>query len=528
MVLLLSLLSLSFAFKVDPETTHFIDDFGRFSLFHGVNVVVKIPPYLPTTDSFDPQMSLSSEDIVYLQKWGFNFVRLGVMWQAVETAPGVFDLDYLEKVDAIIRQLGEAGIYTLVDAHQDVMLRKLCGEGAPSFYFKDLDTSCDYNLWSKAMGFLGFCKTMKSFDLTYGDDGFPTLESCLKHPFPEYYQTVEASSAFEQLYNNTDGVLDHFLGFWDSVTGYFKGNPYVIGYDVFNEPLAANWWRDISYLFPQKFDREVLTAFYEKANTVIRQHTTEQQVFFEPPQTDVLPFFHGLVEHVGFPSAPGGAQDAGFQVLNDHTYCCQIGKDICKTGEPTLEEAQTCKDFHLRRIGARAEDARRLKTGIFFTEFGACSDSVACGQEITSVTEAADVNLVSWAYWMYKGYQDFTTTGSLTEGLFYTDGSAQPVKIAALSRTYAQFVQGNPESMKFDSQTKDFELVFTVDASIAAPTVIYLNEEVHYPAGYTLSVTHDQGYEVTPEVKINSISFEYPGDLAQRYSKATVTISPKQ
>jgi aryl-phospho-beta-D-glucosidase BglC (GH1 family) len=26
-----------------------------------------------------------------LKEWGFNFVRLGVMWEAVETAPGVYN-----------------------------------------------------------------------------------------------------------------------------------------------------------------------------------------------------------------------------------------------------------------------------------------------------------------------------------------------------------------------------------------------------------------------------------------------------
>jgi len=39
------------------------------------------------------------------------------MWEAVETAPGVYDEAYLAKVDALITRLGEAGIYTLVDAH---------------------------------------------------------------------------------------------------------------------------------------------------------------------------------------------------------------------------------------------------------------------------------------------------------------------------------------------------------------------------------------------------------------------------
>lgn len=46
-----------------------------------------------------------------------NFVRLGVMWEGVEREPGIYDDFYLAKVDALITRLGEAGIYTMVDAH---------------------------------------------------------------------------------------------------------------------------------------------------------------------------------------------------------------------------------------------------------------------------------------------------------------------------------------------------------------------------------------------------------------------------
>jgi endoglycosylceramidase len=46
-----------------------------------------------------------------------NFVRLGVMWEAVERSPGVYDDAYLDKVEELINRLGKAGIYTLVDMH---------------------------------------------------------------------------------------------------------------------------------------------------------------------------------------------------------------------------------------------------------------------------------------------------------------------------------------------------------------------------------------------------------------------------
>ena len=39
----------------------------------------------------------------------------------------------------MINKLGEAGIYTLVDAHQDVFARSICGEGVPDFWAKAIE-----------------------------------------------------------------------------------------------------------------------------------------------------------------------------------------------------------------------------------------------------------------------------------------------------------------------------------------------------------------------------------------------------
>jgi hypothetical protein len=39
------------------------------------------------------------------------------MWEAVETAPGVYNQTYVDEIDKLITKLGKAGIHTLVDAH---------------------------------------------------------------------------------------------------------------------------------------------------------------------------------------------------------------------------------------------------------------------------------------------------------------------------------------------------------------------------------------------------------------------------
>jgi endoglycosylceramidase len=103
--------------SVDPETRMLVDENGRSVLLHGVNVVYKVAPYIPSDGEFDVNDSLNDYDIANLKQWGMNFVRLGVMWEGVERQRGVYDKEYLARVDKLITKLGEAGIYTLVDAH---------------------------------------------------------------------------------------------------------------------------------------------------------------------------------------------------------------------------------------------------------------------------------------------------------------------------------------------------------------------------------------------------------------------------
>jgi endoglycosylceramidase len=119
---------------IDSNMRMMADKDGRAIIFHGVNVVYKVDPFIPSDGEFDSQNSLNIKDIADLKKWGMNFVRLGVMWEAVEKQAGVYDDDYLDKVEVLINKLGQAGIYTLVDMHQDVWARSICGEGIPNFY----------------------------------------------------------------------------------------------------------------------------------------------------------------------------------------------------------------------------------------------------------------------------------------------------------------------------------------------------------------------------------------------------------
>ena len=85
--------------SLNTATRQFQDQQGRSVIFHGVNMVYKIPPYIPSNGKFDPLFSLNDQEIDNLKGWGFNFVRLGVMWEAVEAQPDTFNETYLDQIE---------------------------------------------------------------------------------------------------------------------------------------------------------------------------------------------------------------------------------------------------------------------------------------------------------------------------------------------------------------------------------------------------------------------------------------------
>jgi hypothetical protein len=210
--------------------------------------------------------------------------------------------------------------------------------------------------------------------------------------------------------------------------------------------------------------------------------------------------------------------------LNDHTYCCQLSPGICgATGEPTLANADKCLNFHRKKLGTRAVDAKRLGVPLYNSEFGACMDSVECVQEINQVADVnEEVGSSGWAYWEFKTYKDLTTSaGSRSEGFYNFDGSLQSKKVKALARTYVQYAQGTVQHSKFATNDQDklmagqFVADIEIDTSISAPTEIFAlknAEDAWYPNGWEVVALNADGSTapatITSDETNNKISIE--------------------
>jgi hypothetical protein len=109
------------------------------------------------------------------------------------------------------------------------------------------------------------------------------------------------------------------------------------------------------------------------------------------------------------------------------------------------------------------------------------------------VTEQADQFHASWAYYQYKGMQDYSTQygESATLGMYKENGKLDENKLNLLTRTYAPAIQGHLSKKYYDINTGIFMLDYNCDMSIDAPTEIFVSKEQHYPQGYKISIQTD-------------------------------------
>ena len=504
--LLLSITS----YKLDKTKNFFLDSENRYILFHGVNVVVKLPPYIPNTEEFDPYMSFTDYDIEILKKLGINLVRLGIIWESIERKEGVYDMEHLEKMSEIVDKLEKNGIAVLIDAHQDMFSRLFCGEGTPKFYTEKLtyETQCKENFLSRLFKFFGICIPLSTNKWNYDDNDLPKISDCVKGSFIDYHKSPELQSIYNSFFLNQNGVLDAFANFWKILAKKFKGRKNIIGYDLWNEPWTANLWSDIHSLIPGYIDDKLVAPMYAKLNKAIEEVDKDYTLFYQPvPFPDTLPLFGGIP--LSTFSKPPVDPNKRPQVFNVHNYCCAANQNICASGEPSLESTESqCPKFHMSKMKKNKEQALSNLAGIIVTEFEACSSSLACYKEMLSFMKAADKYMVSWAYWMYKAYNDHTTTASQnSEGIFNKNGTIQYYKEKALSRTYVMHYQGYPISLNFDDESKVMKSKFILDSSIKKPCVIYANKDFNYPNGYVVNVYNDE--EEILDVNVTYINNNY-------------------
>jgi endoglycosylceramidase len=400
----------------------FTDANGRVVTLHGVNMVNKLPPYHPAALGFGEQ------DAALIARWGFNTIRVGWIWKALEPEPGRYDFEYLERIASLVRMLASHGLHVLVDFHQDMLNERFSGEGFP--------------------------------DWAVLDDGLPHRPDL---GFPRNYFFMPGLwRAYDNFWNNAPGpdrvgLQERFAKAWRLVAERLQNEPRVF-YDIFNEPFPGSAAPLCAQPFGYaRFDRK-LSALNWRALAAIREVEPTKLVLYEP---NVL-FNNGSRTH----HAPLGDEGTG---LSFHNYCWAT-----TPGMPRLRgrlQPLVCARAEQRVItNARAHAASAGAT-LMMTEFG-CTDDL---DNIERVCAIADQNMVSWQYWAY--YNEDPSSERPEENLIRDlslprePPNLHVAKLETLSRPYPRAVAGTPLAFEFDPRRSAFTLSYeTRLPSSAAPT----------------------------------------------------------
>lgn len=416
------------------------DDQGRVVTLHGFNMVNKVAPFHATALGFN------DDDGNFLYQNGFNSVRLGVAWEAVEPQPGQYDRQYLDQIASEVEMLASYNIHTLLDFHQDQYAKIYQGNGFPE--------------WAAL------------------DDGQPRTP---KLGFPlNYYRMPALQRAFDNFWANAPGpggvgIQDRYAAAWQQVAQRVRDLPGLIGYDLMNEPWPGSRTDCSSWAGCADFEQGPFAAFHQRMVTAIRQVDQKHLIWHEP----LLPFDYGAKTY----AADTGDENAGFSF---HMYCFGLPGFA---GGP--DEARPCEQVNTDIFEQANAVSERTGDALMLTEFGA---DIGIPASIIDSTELADQYMVSWQEWQYDNPYSKTSSQEIVHDSMLppTGDNVDAEKLALLSRPYPQAVAGTPKSWSFKRETREFELSYKT-RGVAGKLPLNLRSYVYaprvqYPAGYTATV----------------------------------------
>ncbi len=193
-----------------------VDDLGRDVLLRGANVN-SLGEYWQGDPAHPSTIPVTDADWAEMASRGMSVVRLIVTWSRIEPQPGQIDQLYLDLVDQTVQAAARNGVYTVIDMHQD----------AYSPFVATTDpASCPAGTVPG-----------KGWD---GAPAWATLTDGASTCTPgDRYAAPAVFAAFNNFYENTNGIRDHFVQSWAAVADRFAGRPEVAGFDLLNEPAVT-------------------------------------------------------------------------------------------------------------------------------------------------------------------------------------------------------------------------------------------------------------------------------------------------
>ncbi len=409
-------------------------------MLHGVNVVAKDAPYYPCAFGFN------QSDVAWLSGLGMEVVRLGVLPSGEMPTRGKIDQSYIANLMATVNELSNEHIYILLDWHQDNY----------GTFFDEPGTNFRADGMPSWMTLIDNKKNVQvAFPYSYAEN--PALQQA----FQSFWDN--------QLVPGGKSIQDYYLEMLQAVAKEVSGNPWVLGYEVMNEPWPGVNWTScvLSASGCPNEDKSELDAFYQKAALSIREVDKNHMIFIEPFSS----FNYGIPTSI---TSPPGVKNVG---LAFHQYA----------QTPLGEQGVFTNALNWSNANGGA---------LLNTEWSANNNDPAT---ISSQAEIADSNLASWTYWLFDNCDIACSKANGVNMLFNpfkapTGSNVESAVVANLVRPYPFVISGTPTSLSFDPTSKVMDFTWSTTkannagrfgpgslTSIETPSNVY-------PTGYTAVV----------------------------------------
>ena len=467
------------------------DDRGRMVLLHGAIAqglidfwssadpsVVDTPPFYPIDpaaydgkcpDNSDylPTPPLCQSDLAQMAAFGFNSLRLPLSWSLLEPERGRFNQVYIDRIAQVVGWARAAGIYVIIDMHQNAYSRYVGRVSKPPLPGGD-PVQLRYYTGAPAWATI--------------TDGFPP-EAYLNHR--EINPAV--LEAFSNFWYDRSGIQDEYIAAIATLAQRFKDDSTVVGYSPFNEPLPG-------WSLPPGFEDLLLFPFYRRvidAITGVQDGLPCWTGFYMPSvcgyrDLNVHDLHHlffleaGLLREVtDFPTHLGlPVSSYPNLVLSLHAYTHEYTFDAFAKQSP---DTATYPWGGYDQSYALAEpEARAIKAAIFISEFGFPPGDVG-NRVISNQLLEMEKHRVGFAFWTWK--ENGSSNWSMFKG---PDPNVKPEPangclVQALERLVVRvypLASADPSlTYHYDSGTGAFSLQARGRPGDAA-TIVYVPAEV--------------------------------------------------
>ena len=447
-----------------------IDSGGREVLLKGVNADGLVdyfrsdlmPPYPSTPASYsngacppdDPTVEgvdICQYDFSQLRPLGYDTIRLNISWSLLEPAPGKISQTYLDRVAQVVAWAKRAGIYVVIDMHQDAWskyvytrpgeacaapLQAIRGfDGAPLWASEHVAPACALN-------------------------GVRELDPAVAEDFQKLYDDVPAPDGV--------GLQEHYSNAMLALAQRFHEEAVVAGYEIINEPSPG------FNAVPGAVDATELFPFYGRViNHVVSNVPGFRQLFFIEPNAE-----RDVTDHSAIVTPWSAYSSYHNVVYAPHIY----------TGVFTLDQQVASTRFFPSEGGYESaiSDAKALGLPLWIGEFG--NNPADDNTILRTSYELQDRYGLGGTLWLWKENAN-DVNRAVFWGVYgppFPPGTAQPLRIKYTSRAFPLYTAGNLNSFAYDPNSASFDL--RAASSPAPQGVRNLATVIFVPPAVTASV----------------------------------------